>query len=197
MIVPALGRFRPFVRVLCSAVWAVLFAACTTLQVPVVPPDTTRLKLCEGSGMGYHIRVWPLVDPELYAANFDEFLPGIGIAAIWLEVDGQAQEVDPGTGTRWVLRTPQGQKRALTSRQVLDRYYQERRVRAYSTKVDTDAEHRLRAVSLGPHSYVNTRGYLFFPVDARAPRQWTQGATLALVAGHRTIIETSLSDAAH
>jgi len=198
MMPPGKGPSRRCRAAVAALAWAVL-SSCTTLQAPVVPPDTASLPARVASGGGLRVSAWPLVDPAVYAENFDEYLPAAGIAALWVEVsaaEGTDASVPP---LRWSLRTPMGKKSALQLRDLLDRYYERRGIRMYSVKVDSEAENRLRAIAVPlqhPPAGRGVRGYLFFPIDPPAAASWTEGSSLVVAAaGQRTPVELRLADA--
>jgi len=176
----------PSVRLLSAALRIGLYAvlacsACASLHVPAAAPTIPGNRWISANAGGLSIRVAPLTERMNYWEVFDENLPECGIVALWMEISN-GSGVSYGLGeAAWRLRVGNREFRPLNSEEVLQRYYEGRRIRFYSEEGDRKARIDL-AERMLPHTVLppsgKVAGFLFFALDADLASSWDQQATL-------------------
>jgi hypothetical protein len=176
----SLRRLR---RCLRRAAWIALSlagcSACSTLQAPARIPAFPVQETLRVSHDGLEVAARPILGEEAYFELFDDYLPEIGIVAVWVEVraaGADALEIGPES---WQFSSGDAALVALDLRRMFDRYYKRRSVRMVSLHIDAEGLAKMERVAFRsgrvaggrPHS-----GFLFFDLGAPAARAWNQGA---------------------
>src|SRR5262245_57714412 len=122
-------------------VW-ILLASCTTLKVPVRLPKVSGPTL-QASREGVLVGAHPIEGRENYWELFDDDLPQIGIAALWVRIENSRAEAIDLADLNWTLEARGESFSNLSTDQVLDRYYDRRGIRFYSVNSDRKAREDL------------------------------------------------------
>src|SRR4030095_9800394 len=158
----------------------IFLASCTTLKVPLRFPEVSGPTLQasrEGVTLGAHLieggeNCWEL---------FDDELPLIGIAALWVRIENSRAEPIDLSDLTWTLQTESETFSGLSVDQVLELYYERRGVRFYSLNSDRKTREDLERVTLKggllPASAVD-QGFVFLEVDQFSGHGWSRGARL-------------------
>jgi hypothetical protein len=158
----------------------IFLASCASLKIPVNAPAGSRPTFRasrEGITLGAHV----IEGRESYWELFDDELPLIGIAAMWVRIENsRAGPIDLSDLT-WTLQSGSETFSGLSVDQVLERYYERRGVRFYSLNSDRKTREDLERVTLKggllPASAVN-QGFVFLEVDQSSGHGWSRGARL-------------------
>jgi hypothetical protein len=122
----------------------------------------------------------PVVGGEEYWDLFDDHLPEVGIAAVWINLrNGRGEEIVPGA--RWSLRLADRRYRDMDSEALFPRYYARRGIRMYSINTDRRARSRFEELRFQPGGLAPSAeraGLLFFPIDPARASDWHSAATL-------------------
>ncbi len=193
----ALQKLIPTLLLLCMA------QSCGTLDVPLKPPQFQPADFFSARRDGIEVLAKPIVGVDNYLDLFDDNLPEIGIAAVWVMV----RDVGAGDITleksRWDLRVGGGEHSSLSVNQVFETYYKRRGIRLYSQHSDergrADLE-KLMLKSAPVRSRQERAGFVFFRITPVLSAEWAHGAVLSLrnlrIANHQKAdIEVSLSHA--
>jgi len=163
------------------AALVVLAVGCSSLRVPLDPPEISPSERFAGESDGLVVRAAPIVGRERYWDIFDENLPQSDVAALWIELHNRRRSAVTSRGVRWFLRTGDRNAEALAAREVLNRYYGKRGVRYYSTEADRAALARLDRLSLQFESLAPSgaaAGFLFFRIPPESESAWFRDAAL-------------------
>jgi hypothetical protein len=166
-----------------AAAFAVVLASCATLQVPMAKLSFPPQDKLRESRDGIDVGVKPMVSEVDYLELFDDFLPEIGIVALWVEVKNAraaAVEIQP---SNWRLLAGNRSFHALSVQHVFDRYYRGRNIRMYTSRADRDAKQKMKRVwfengRIEPS--MKRAGLVFFAIDPALARSWGRGAILNL-----------------
>jgi hypothetical protein len=163
--------------------FSILLASCATLQVPVSEPTFSRQHFLSATQDGIRIGARPIVDEDEYLKLFDDFLPQIGIVALWVEVNNtRAEAIDLRPGN-WYLRTGNRRYHASNVQDIFARYYRGRGIRMYAVGTDRTARRNMEKVAF-PFGRIEpnlTRhGLLFFEIDPALISVWDRGATVGV-----------------
>jgi hypothetical protein len=170
-------RWRHFV-----AAWPlwILLASCASLKVPVELPKVSRPTF-RASRDGVTLGAHPIEGRESYWELFDDELPTIGIAALWVRIENSRAEPIDLSDLTWTLQAGSETFSGLSIDQVLERYYQRRGIRFYSLNSDRKAREDLERVTLKsgllPPSAV-CQGFVFLDVDHSSGHGWSRGTRL-------------------
>ncbi len=174
---------RPCLRRAFFLALTLFLANCATLHVPHSIPELERSECYSILSDGISIQVKPIVGLESYWDLFDDNLPEIGIAAVWISIHnsrGDAIQVEP---RRWHLFLGARRHSLLSPEQVLDRYYEGRKIRMYSVHADRRARQLLDRIGLQrqmlPPAGI-AEGLVFMRVESRAGARWNQDARLVV-----------------
>ena len=157
-------RWRQFL-----AAWplCIFLASCTTLKVPVRMPKVSGPTF-QASRDGVTLGAHPIEGRENYWDLFDDELPKIGIAAVWVRIENSRAEPIDLSDLTWTLEAGTERFSALSIDQVLERFYDRRDVRFYSLNSDRKAREDLEKVMLksGPLApSAVSQGFVFLDVD--------------------------------
>jgi hypothetical protein len=149
---------------------------------------------------GIDVGVRPIRSEAEYLQYFDDNLPAIGIAAIWMEVSNSRTRSVSMQPASWVLRIGDRDFHSMTVSEVFNRYYRQRRIRIYSVRNDRAARQDLEKVSLGDAPIApaaQRRGFVFFRIDPQMASDWDHRATLVarnvlLDRGSKTVLRIAL-----
>ena len=139
--------------------------------------------MLHSSLQGIDIGVSPIAGKDAYLQLFDEYLPGDGVAALWVEIHNtrpSAIELRPGN---WYLRIGNQTFPALRVSEVFERYYRGNRIRMYSVRTDGTARLDMERVTFPPGSLPQSQkrgGFLFFRIDPAMGADWNREATLCM-----------------
>jgi hypothetical protein len=158
----------------------IFLASCASLKIPVDAPTVSRPTF-RASREGVTIGAHAIEGRESYWVLFDDELPLIGIAALWVRIENsRAGPIDLSDLT-WTLQTGSETFSGLSVEQVLERYYERRGVRFYSLNSDRKTREDLERVTLKggllPPSGV-CQGFVFLEVDHLSGHGWSGGARL-------------------
>jgi hypothetical protein len=160
---------------------AALHLSCAGLRLPSAAPEFDPASWPASERNGLTVRALPIEGREQYWDLFDENLPSLGIAAVWIEVRNNGPtSVDLGL-SRWKLNVHGQGLSALAASQFLDAYYRGRRVRMYSSAADVRARADLARVMLsagGLRPGGREEGFLFFRIGPDSESDWSRAATL-------------------
>jgi hypothetical protein len=174
------NRFPPL-RIAVVTVLLLHLYSCTSLRLPAEMPSFPSDEILRISREGVTLEARPVITREEYWELFDDYLPELGIAAVWVNVrNTRGEEIIPGA--RWNLRIDGRRYRAMDSDALLPRYYKRRRIRMYSINTDRKARGRLETLRFHPGriaAAADREGLLFFPIDPARASDWHTEATLA------------------
>jgi hypothetical protein len=159
----------------------VLSAGCSRLHLPPNPPQFSLSEGRELARDGIDLRATPVQGRELNWEVFDENMPALGIAPVWVEVKNNRSVPLDLPESRWRLRVDGKSFKTMSSREVLERYYAGRRTRMYSTGTEAAARTDLERLTLTGDTVAPTikhEGFLFFRIDPRLSADWAQRAVL-------------------
>jgi hypothetical protein len=124
--------------------------SCATLNISPIPPGFPEGKRVEFRDGSLRIEAYRMAEPAEYARIFDDDLTDAGITAVWISVENRGPSTCNLEGARWNLRVSGQSFKRLESRQVLDRYYKQKQIRAYGFHADSVAVQKLESISLNP-----------------------------------------------
>jgi hypothetical protein len=160
-----------------------VLASCTSLHVPAKPPVFERAELRERAAEGLLLRARPIGERERSLELFDDDLPALGIAPMWVVIEnGRPAAVDLRRAG-WSLEVDGRRETALSSETLLDRFYANRKIRVYSLKADADARRALESLLFRPALLPpagSASGFLFFKIDPTVRTTWARRGRLAL-----------------
>jgi len=162
---------------------ALILCACASLQMPLQPPDVAPQELRRASIDGIEVGVKAIESEDEYWQLFEEYLPRIGIVAVWVEVHNSRAAPVRLRRSDWSLQTGDRKSAAMSSDQVFERYYDGFQVRMVSVQADRKARLRMERAAWQPGELApasRQAGYLFFRIDSETASGWTRQATLLL-----------------
>ena len=165
-----------------AAAWPlwIFLASCTTLKVPLRFPEVSGPTLQasrEGVTLGAHL----IEGRENYWELFDDELPQIGIAALWVRIENSRTEPIDLSDLTWELEARGESFSDLSTDQVLDRFYDRRGIRFYSVHSDRKTREDLEKVMLKTGRLLPaaiSQGFVFLDVNPSAGHGWSHGAKL-------------------
>ena len=84
--------------------WASFLAnSCSSLQLPLEPPNFAAQELLHAGDAGVNLRVKPIEGIQSYWQLFNENLPEAGIGAIWVVLSNTQTEAIDLSKARWTL----------------------------------------------------------------------------------------------
>jgi hypothetical protein len=177
-----------------------IVAACATLQVPRAVPSYPNQEILSTRVEEIEMGVRPIRSEAEYLQYFDDNLPAIGIAAIWMEVSNSRTRSVSMQPASWVLRIGDRDFHSMTVSEVFTRYYRQRRIRMYSVRNDREARQDLEKMALGDAPIApaaQRRGFVFFRIDPQMASDWDHRATLVardvlLDGGSKTVLRIAL-----
>jgi hypothetical protein len=146
------------------------------VRLPKVSGPTLQANR-EGVIIGAH----PIEGRENYWDLFDDELPQIGIAALWVRIENSRSEPVDLSDLSWTLEARGESFSNLSTDQVLDRYYDRRGIRFYSVNSDRKAREDLEKVMLKTGRLLPaaiSQGFVFLDIDPAAGNEWSHGAKL-------------------
>jgi hypothetical protein len=167
------------VQIIC--VFALAASSCATLRVPVTAPEFSADSFLRVAADGITLAAHPLETREAYWDVFDDYLPEVGIVAIWIRIDNMRDQEIDASRARWRLRLPLREAGQLRSDDLLKRYYEGRSIRMYTIEADLQARSRLENLLFRPgrlEPSAGREGFIFFRLDHDARLEWTKGAIL-------------------
>ena len=185
------------------ALLACMIISCATLQAPLRDPTFPRDEMQHTIRDGIEVAAKAIVNEDQYLDLFDDNLPEIGIAAVWVEIRNTRADAIHLEPDAWSLRTGAQTASAMSVSEVYERYYAGHRVRMYSVQSDSAARTRMEKALLaeGPMAPSESRsGFVLFRIDPAAASGWSLGAVMVvrkilLDSGSTTTIEIALSHA--
>ena len=174
---------RCFRRPLLLAACGIMLSACATLQAPLQAPDIPPQERRHAAIEGIDISVKAIEREDEYWQLFEDYLPSIGIVALWVEVRNTSATSIDLQRSDWSLRIGDRSSPAMSSDQVFERYYDGYQVRMYSIQADRKARLRMERAAW-QHGRIQPslrrEGFLFFRIDPGMASEWTRKATLLL-----------------
>ncbi len=177
--------------------------ACATLQTPPPGLPLQDQDLLRVSRDAINIGIRPIVAEDDYLQLFDDYLPQVGIVAIWVEIGNERATTIALDPAKWYVRTGIRDFRSLGIANVFKRYYDGHHVRMYSQQADAAARRSLEQAVLkrGNIEPAQKRaGFVFFGIDPGTASEWSRNARLiasglSLDRRSRIAIEIALSHA--
>ncbi len=166
-------RWRPFATA--PIAFLLSLSGCSSLQVPLTPPSFPSQDMASAGSEGVEVHVHAIRSDNEYFELFDDYLPQIGIAAIWVEVENTRPSAITTTPAAWELRIESHVRHPLTIDKVLKRYYARRRIRMVGVNADLEARKNLEQMTFpgGQISGTSRRsGFVFFPIDDKLDPDW-------------------------
>jgi hypothetical protein len=157
--------------------------ACSTLQVPMTVPTFKPAEVLRADTTDMRLEVKPIVGVRSYWQLFDDNLPEIGIAAVWVALTNLSDGMIDFSRSKWLIQIGGRVYGRLDNSQVLDQYYKRRHIRMYTDYADRRARQKLARitfdlVSLRPSAQED--GLVFFRVNPASAPDWTRGAVLQI-----------------
>ena len=184
---------RPLV---CAALAALVGAGgCTSLRAPVAPPVFAPAEVVSAEVEGFALKARPVAERDLSLELFDEDLPALGIAAVWVEIGNRRDSPADLRRARWAVEIAGRRSDALSTDAVLKRFYRARKIRMYTTKTDADARRAIESLRLRVEVLPaggSASGFLYCAADPALGSGWARRAALA-VRGVRPRYECSVS----
>jgi hypothetical protein len=163
---------------LCAAASAV---SCSSLQVPVNFPGFNPAQLSHSSSDGINFAIKPITSRQEYQEIFDDYLPEVGLAAIWIQVRNNRSAEITLASEKWRLQIGERTLKQLDTSAVLKRYYHGRNIRIYTVNADLGARRNLENLMISSGriaSSMEFSGLIFFQVDKTLLQNWNKGAVL-------------------
>ncbi|PYV18537.1 MAG: hypothetical protein DMG07_03735 [Acidobacteria bacterium] len=158
-----------------------LLPGCTTLRVPARIPDFPAGELVRTSVEQVALEAFPVEGREANWELFDDYLPEIGIAAVWVSVRNDRGAAVDLTGLRWELKLGSKVAASLGRDEVLKRFYKGRKVRMYSLAADRSARDALERVLFRPGKLApgaRASGFVFLKLDPGQISSWARNGVL-------------------
>lgn len=174
--------------------------ACSTLHVPLYPPELVPEQLYYGTHGDVRTLVFPLEGTETQWQHFGDDLPRLGIGPLWVRVDNGSREPIDLRGLEWTLIVGPSKYRDLRDEQVLRRYHKRKNVRMYTLKAEEKALYSLKNSALpkvAVHPGQSVEGFVFIRIDPTEDAAWSRGGALVadgikLTGGSKVRIRISL-----
>jgi hypothetical protein len=160
-----------------------LLASCSSLQVPLQPPTFKEREYVRGGNSGLNLAVKPIEGIKAYWELFDDNLPEIGIAAVWVTAKNTSGQTIDLTRSKWTVHIGDRKMARLENAAVLNRYYKGRQIRMYTVEADQRARRDLERMTFHPgrlQPAMGAEGLIFFRIDPSPAAQWTRGAILQI-----------------
>ncbi len=160
-----------------------LVSACATLHVPSSAPTFKPEDLPRTGDNYMEIRAKVIDGINSYWDLFDEYLPEIGIAALWVLVRNPGPSEISLASAKWELRLGGEISTSIETDDVFKLYYKRRGIRMYSLVADQKARRQLQDLSLGRGQIrpgKEEAGFLFFRIPPSHNPNWARGAVLSL-----------------
>ena len=193
MPAPKRGRLIPvFVLSLISSA----VSSCAVLQAPVSPPSFTRDQIRHRSTGGIEIDALPIQKLEDYWELFDDYLPEIGLVAIWVELRNKSSADFDLSRINWELRRGTLRLPEASIADIFKQYYKRRHVRFYSIDSDQVSRDAMSRVLLNTGRLGRSesrKGLLIFKSMSPQPPDWSRDGVLVArgfqpeAEGHQTL----------
>lgn len=162
-----------------------LLSACATLEISVKPPTFEPQEYLRSTCKGLELRAIAVEGVDRYWELFDDYLPEIGIAAVWVKILHTGQSSIDLSKSKWGLRFHGQMHPPLSTEQVFRLYYKKRKIRFFQLETDAKARARFEQASIALpntlHPGSEQSGLLLFDLVALGPEQdWSRDATLSL-----------------
>jgi len=174
---------RCFRTVPVVAVAAMTLVSCATLQMPREIPEVAPQELRRAAVDGIEVDVKAIESEDEYWQLFEEYLPRIGMVAVWAEVRNSGDAPIRLNRSAWSLQIGGRTSAAMSADQVFERYYEGLQVRMYSVEADRKARLRMEHTAWQPGRLApasRQTGYLFFRIDPEMAPGWARQAILQL-----------------
>jgi hypothetical protein len=161
-----------------------LVSACATLDVSMKPPTFKDEEYVRAACKGLELKATAIEGADRYWELFDDYLPEIGIAAVWAVLRNTGDSAIDLSRSKWGLRFHGQICASLSTEQVFRLYYKRRKIRFFHLETDAQARARfegsssLRPVFLPPRG--EQAGWLLFNLSLAPEPDWGRNATLAL-----------------
>jgi hypothetical protein len=194
---------RCFRIMLLPAVCGMMLSSCSTLQAPLHAPDIGPQEMRRAAIEGIDVGAKAIEAEDEYWQLFEDYLPSIGIVALWVEVHNTSAAAIDLRRSDWSLRIGDRSSAALSADQVFEQYYDGYHVRMYSIQADRKARLLMERAAWQqgriPPS-LRREGFLFFRIDPGMAAGWTRQAilllrNLRLKPGVKTTLEIVLAHA--
>jgi len=151
------------------------------MHVPLQAPSFTREQMVKADIGSITVSARAITGPNANWELFDDDLPHLGIAAVWISLwNGSTSEVNL-SGLKWRLSVGSRRYNALEPEEVLKRYYKGKQIRLYGLNAHQQATRELQEVSFQqgrlPPSKAS-KGFLFFRIDPKMAGRWSRESSL-------------------
>jgi hypothetical protein len=194
------GRLRAFKLTLGTLLCTLSFSiSCASLRLPVELPNYEAAQLLTLSIEGVNVFAKPLISRRDYQDIFDDYLPEIGLVAVWVQVQNARSPDITLADNRWLLRIGKHNARQLDAPSILKHYYRERNIRMYTLGSYTRSREKIEKLLI-PDGEISTlmalEGFAIFAVDKSLQKDWNKGAVLmnkSIYLDNRKKVEIRLS----
>lgn len=162
---------------------AALLTSCSSMHVPLKPLSFKADEFLRASNSGLNLSVKPIESIHAYWELFDDNLPEIGIAAVWVVVGNTSDATIDLTHSQWFVQLGERKYVRMENAALFSRYYRGRNVRMYTVNADKRARLDLERMTLHPgrlRQAMQADGFVFFGIDPSRAPQWTRGARLQI-----------------
>lgn len=172
--------------ILCRSLAFTLLATlsnCTTLRISQPPRIPKNDSFHSITVSGLELRALSFSSIGDYWDLFDENLPELGIAAVWVSLANRTQEEKNLANARWELFIGGRRCPVLDTPGIFKRYYKGRGVRLVTERADASARHEFDKILLRSEAIEGGKeanGFLFFKIPPAAASTWSRGAILRL-----------------
>jgi len=160
---------------------AVLLTSCVSLKVPLQPPNFRAGEYLQADSHGLNLSVKPIEGINDYWKLFDDDLPAIGIAAVWVVVKNSSDGIIDLAPSSWSIQIGERNYARIENSAALSRYYKGRKTRIYALNAERRAWLDLERVTFHPgrmRQATEADGFVFFGIDPSLALLWTRGARL-------------------
>jgi hypothetical protein len=167
------------VALLCVSFFLV---SCTSLRVPIgFQGYEESAQMLHSDTNGIVVEAKALTSRQDYMEIFDDFLPEIGLVAVWLQIQNTRSSGIDSSKNKWVLNLRNRSTKQLDANSILQRYYHQRHIRMYSVHTDSQARQDLEKLMI-PSGQIGSsmefKGFIFFLIDETQKLDWNKGAIL-------------------
>jgi hypothetical protein len=162
-----------------------VLSACATLDVSLKPPAFEPQEYARSTRKGLELRAIAVEGVDRYWELFDDYLPEIGIAAVWAKLLHTGEADLDLSRSKWRLRFHGQMHASLSTEQVFRLYYKKRKIRFFRVGTDANARARFEQVSIALpdilHPKSERAGLLLFDLGTLGLEPgWSRDATLLL-----------------
>jgi hypothetical protein len=163
---------------ICAAAFAI---SCSSLKVSTNFPGFDPAEMIHFSSDGVNFAVKAITSRQNYQDIFHDYLPEIGLAAIWIQVQNARSGKITLTPEKWTLQVGKRNMKQRNASAILKHYYRSRNIRIYTINTDLRARQNLETLMLpsGPiASSMKCSGFVFFRIDPTRALSWNIGAIM-------------------